>query len=97
MKSTTLPMLTGSAATRAYRNEFSRRAERIADKPVSLGTHYSATESPSEPTSNPRWYPDELPDHYTAHVRARTTFMAIVCLVILTVAAMAVLAWVWKW
>ncbi len=77
MNRTTLRMLSDPAATQAYRNEFTRRAERIADKPISLATNYSAAESPSEPTDNAVFYPDELADHQQAVKRDWSAFKAI--------------------
>lgn len=55
-----------------------KQRETIADKPISLGTHYSANESPAEPTETTNWYTDEISDH----VKTRTVFSAIICLVI---------------
>jgi hypothetical protein len=55
-----LPMQYGDQQSEAYRTEFERRRARqvCQDKPVSLSTHYSASEF--EESSNPIVWADEI-------------------------------------
>ena len=59
-----IPFVYGKDAGEAYNQEFKRRRDRIADKPISLGVNYSANETPSEPTETARF--ESAAPHYTS-------------------------------